>query len=447
MKKHYHFIGIGGIGMSGLARILAERGASISGSDIKRSYVTDALEKKGIKIFDQQHADNISSDMLVIYSTDIKKDNFELASAEKKGCQLLHRSDLLAELMSDSKALAIAGTHGKTTTTSLLTTVLIEAGQDPTFVVGGIVAPYQTNAKEGKSPYFVVEADESDGTFTKYHPWGSIITNIDGDHLNYFKTYEALKNSFKLFASQIQSREHFFWCGDDEKLRSLDLPGICYGFKENNDLLITNFNQNGWNISYDCAFKGHLYAKIEVPLTGMHNALNSAAVFGLCLMLGIPENEIRKGLKLFKGVGRRCEKKAELNQVLFLDDYAHHPTEIDATLKAVKSAVGKNRLIAVFQPHRYSRLQYCINQLDDVFNEADDVIVTDIYSAGEDPINGISSHSIIESIANNHRSCSYCPRLDLAEKIMQIVHPGDVVITLGAGDITKLASEIDSICN
>lgn len=440
---HYHFIGIGGIGMSGLARILVGRGYAVSGSDINRNYVTEALEKSGIKVFDEQNALNISSDMLVIYSSDIKKDNPEYAAAIKKGCQLFHRSDLLAQLMTDSHSLAIAGTHGKTTTTSLLTTVLIETGRDPTFVVGGIIAPYQTNAREGKGNYFVAEADESDGTFTKYHPWGAIVTNIDGDHLNYFKTWEALVASFQQFASHIKSNNQFFWCGDDENLVKLNFLGISYGFNENNELLITNFRQNGWKISYDCHYKDHHYLNIEVPLAGKHNALNSAAVFGLCLELGMPEEEIRKGLAAFKGVARRCEKKIEYNQVLFLDDYAHHPTEINATLRAVKSAIGIKRLIAVFQPHRYSRLQYCLNLFGNVFNDADEVIVTDIYSAGESPIPGITSKAIIESIAKEHLSCRYYPRDELAAKLICFVQPGDVVITLGAGDITKLSIEIE----
>lgn len=443
MKEHYHFIGIGGIGMSGLARILAKRQHPITGSDISKNYVTEGLEKAGIPVQYAQHYDNIQPFMHVVYSSDIKNENPELKAAHDKGCHLWHRSDLLAQLVSTSKGLAVSGTHGKTTTSSLLATVLKEAGWDPTFVVGGIIGAYQTNASEGKGEYIAIEADESDGTLTKYHPFGAIITNIDGDHLNHFKTMEALISSFKQFASQVSSPDHLFWCGDDPLLSNCeDMLGKSYGFASSNDLQITRYLQTGWQISFDCTYNGRVYSDIEVPLTGKHNALNSAAVFGLCLELGMDDQEIRMGLKSFKGVKRRCEKKGEMSGIVFLDDYAHHPTEIDATLKAVRHAIGTSRLMAIFQPHRYTRLQYCLNEFEGVFDHADMVIITDIYSAGEQAIPGVTKEKIIESITKTQPSCHYIPRQQLTSEIMKLMKPNDVVITLGAGDITKVAQEV-----
>lgn len=442
-NKKCHFIGIGGIGMSGLARILLSRNVQVSGSDLTASYVTHGLEKAGAKIFMGHSPNHISTDMTVIYTSDIKANNPELEEAQNLQCPMLHRSDLLQELMSEYKTLAVAGTHGKTTTTALLTSVLIEAGLDPSFAVGGFLPQLQTNAANGKGEFFVAEADESDGTFLKYHPWGAIVTNIDCDHMDYFRSEEALIESFSQFMNKIESPSRLFWCGDDARLRSLNKPGFTYGFSKECDFRITNFRQMGWKIWFDIENRKQSYINIEVSLTGQHNALNAAAVFALSLCAGVREAEIRKAFQSFKGVLRRCEVKGEFHGVLLLDDYAHHPAEIKTTLKAIKSSIQERRLIAVFQPHRYTRTRDCLGQYGKIFDAADQLVVTEIYGARETPIPGLSSRQIVEEVeASSSIPCLYIPRLKLAEELAAILRPHDVVVGMGAGDITKLSQEL-----
>lgn len=443
MTTKCHFIGIGGIGMSGLARILLKQNIQVSGSDISSNYVTEGLVKAGAKVFVGHSPDNISPEMTVIYSTDIKKDNPEFQAALSMKCPMLHRSDLLLQLMHGYKTLAIAGTHGKTTTTALLTAVLSEADFDPCFAVGGILPNLQVNAGYGKGEYFVAEADESDGSFLKYSPWGAIVTNIDTDHMDYYKSDDKLKEAFKDFIGKVESSQNLFWCGDDARLVSLKPKGISYGFDKHCLLRATRFSQEGWSISFDANFKGRAYADIEVALTGRHNALNALAVFGLALSIGVPEQSIRKAFKNFHGVMRRCEKKGESQGVLFIDDYAHHPTEIMATLKALREAAGERRLIAVFQPHRYTRTQECLGTYGKIFDDADALFITDIFGAGETPISGLTSKCIAEEV-KQHSTIPFMlvQRKDLAREIGTFLRPHDIVVGLGAGDITKLGPEL-----
>lgn len=443
MNQKCHFIGIGGIGMSGLARILLSKKVKVSGSDITTNYVTEDLINSGAKVFVGHSEEHISPDMTIIYSSDIKKDNPEFQAAVAKKCRMLHRADLLKELMQGYQALTVAGTHGKTTTTSLLITVLNEAKLDPTYAVGGIIPQLQSNAAHGSGHFFVAEADESDGTFLKYDSFGAIVTNIDNDHIDYYKSLDSLKEAFKEFISKVRNKDHLFWCADDPILANLEPKGIGYGFTPGSSLHLTNFKQEGWSIRFDLHFKGIDYNNVEVALTGKHNALNAAAVFGLALTLGIPEKTIRHALSHFKGVGRRCEKKGDVHGILILDDYAHHPTEIRATLKAVRNAIREKRLIAVFQPHRYTRTKECLDHYKDIFNDADEVIVTDIYAAGEQPIPGVTTEAVFNHVkAENTSSCRYVPRNQLVSALADLCRPHDVVIGLGAGDITKVGNEL-----
>jgi UDP-N-acetylmuramate--alanine ligase len=438
-----HFIGIGGIGMSGLARLLLRKQSDVSGSDIASNYVTEELIKEGIQVKIGHSAKYITPEMTVVYSSDIRKDNPEFQAAMDLNCSLLHRSDLLAALMKDHTSFAIAGTHGKTTTSALLTWVLESAGQSPSFSIGGIVPNFQTNAAAGKGHYFVAEADESDGSFLKYCPYGAIVTNIDTDHMNFFKTESSLIHHFKTFMGQVANPDHLFWCGDDERLAALQMPGLSYGFSSDCSLVLRNFRQASWSGVFDVVFNGQCYEQITIPLTGIHNALNAAAVFGLALKLGIDCDVIRRSFLAFKGVLRRCEKKGETHGILFLDDYAHHPTEIETTLRGVRKAVGERRLVAVFQPHRYSRTADCLGQYGGLFQQVDELFITDIYAAGEAKIPGLSSQLICEEIKNHTKqSIHYIERGRLAEEMAHFLLPHDVVITLGAGDITKLSSEI-----
>ena len=324
--------------MSGLARLLLGRKLPVTGSDITSSYVTEGLIKEGAKVYFGHSAQHITPDMRVIYTSDIRPDNPEFLAAQQLKCPLMHRSELLAELMRGYKTLAIAGTHGKTTTTALLTHVLREAKYDPSFAVGGVL-PKLHNSGHGSGDYFVAEADESDGTFLRYSPWGAIVTNIDLDHLDHYKSENALIEAFQAFMEKVSVKDHLFWCGDDVRLHSLQPAGISYGFGEENQLRASHFYQEGWNSLFDIYFQGRHYPKIQLARIGKHNVLNALAVFGMATSIGISENTIRQAFQTFEGVGMRCEKKGEAYGIQFIDDYAHHPTEIQCTLNGLREAV------------------------------------------------------------------------------------------------------------
>ncbi len=444
MSDKYHFIGIGGIGMSGLARIVLSRQGCVSGSDISVNDTTKALIASGGVIHVGHSAAHIKPGMTVVYSTDIKKDNPEYQAAIELKCPLIHRSEMLQRLMEDKQGLAVAGTHGKTTTSSLLAWVLKCAGKDPSYAIGGVIPQLKSNAEHGNGPYFVAEACESDGSFRHYKPYGAIITNIDLDHMDYYVTEEALEKAFSQFISSVSSPDHLFWCGDDKRLQSSVKPsGISYGFGSHCQLQASRFVQKEWSIHFDVTFNGKRFEDVSVALTGKHNALNALAVFGMAISLGINEMDVRNALKTFGGVLRRCEKKGEAQGVLFLDDYGHHPTEIQATLKAVRGAIGERRLIVIHQPHRYSRAKECMGLYGSVFNEADLVFINEIYAAREQPIPGVSHEQIIEEIQQDIRDrCQFMPRKEIAQKLVGILRPHDVVLTLGAGDVTAISSEI-----
>lgn len=443
LNSHYHLIGIGGIGMSALAHLLLNRCATVSGSDSSWNATLEDLNKKGAVIYRQQLAKQINSQMTVVYSSDIKLENVEYQAALDCQCRLIHRSDLLVELTQGYHSLAIAGTHGKTTTSSLLATVLVEAKLDPSFAIGGILPAFQSNAWGGKGDLFVFEADESDGTFIKYHPFGAIVTNINNDHLNNFQHSEKnLIEAFSLFASQVQSSAHFFWCGDNLHLKSLNLKGFSYGFNADCDWQIIDFNQEGFESVFTLFHQGQIFKDIFLPLIGLHNLLNAGAVFGLALALGVSEASIRQGFKSFKGVLRRCEIKAVYNDILFIDDYAHHPTEIQTTLQGIRKAIANRRLIVVFQPHRYSRTQTCLGQYKKIFELADQLVLTDIFAAGEAPVANLS-HLTVQNEIEKHSEvvCEYVPRSAISHYLSHALQPCDVVVTLGAGDITKVTDE------
>lgn len=442
MKK-CHFIGIGGIGMSGLARLALHKNISVTGSDIASSYVTEALEKAGVQVYVGHSASYITPDTTVVYCTGIKDDNPEYRAALELKCPMLHRSELLQQLMSAYRSLAIAGTHGKTTTSSILTWVLETCGQSPSYAIGGVIPQLSSNAGHGNGDYFVAEACESDGTFLNYTPFGAIVTNIDLDHMDHYVTEKSLLEAFETFLKKVGSTKHSFWCGDDTRLKNLNPPGISYGFGNHCKLKASNFKQSGWSISFDVEFNGTTYREVEVALTGKHNALNALAVFGLGLSLGLKENDIRQGLRTFGGVLRRCEKKGESHGILFLDDYAHHPTELRATLKAIRAAIGERRLVVVYQPHRYSRAKECMGMYGDVFREVDHLFVTEIYAANEKPLDGVTHEKIINEIQTDIRKpCLFAERSKIADTLTSFLRPHDAVVTLGAGDITKLSAEI-----
>jgi UDP-N-acetylmuramate--alanine ligase len=429
--------------MSALAKILLQKGVQVSGSDASSSYITDDLKKAGANIFLGHSHEYISPSMTVIYSTAISQDHPEIQAAKAHNARLMHRSELLRELMQDKQALAVTGTHGKTTTSSLLAHVLYEADLSPSFAIGGTVCNLQSNGGHGKGEFFVAEADESDGSFLRCSPYGAIITNIENDHLNYWKTDEALVAGFKQFASHVIHKEHLLWCADDPCLASLQLPGKSYGFSAEANIQIRGWRQENWGSLFDLHIKGQTVSLIEIPILGRYNALNAAAVFALTLSLGISEGLIRQAFKTFRGVKRRMEKKGENNGALIYDDYAHHPTEIRETLKAAKQATGEKRLVVAFQAHRYTRTQDTWQEYLTAFESADVLVFTDIYSSGEQPIEGITGPLLFKAIheANSFEGY-FIKRDEMAGFLSKFLRPHDVLITMGAGDITHLGPEV-----
>lgn len=445
MNQGYHFIGIGGIGMSGLARILTDLKMSVTGSDLTASYVTESLEKLGISVFIGHQETNVPPQATVVYSSDIKQGNPELAIARQRGQPVLHRSDLLVQLMERQEVLAVAGTHGKTTTSALLTTVLFEAGMEPSFAVGGMVFPHYGNGAWGGGRFFVAEADESDGTFLKYHPFGAILTNIDRDHLNHFGSEEAIVAAFDTFAKHVQCSQHLFWCGDDHHLRKIMQQGVSYGLGPSCTLRAENRKQIGWRQTFDIVYQGQRFSDVEIALAGVHNVCNALAVFGLAHSLGIHEQVIRRAFATFGGVKRRCQKIAEEEGLLILDDYAHHPTEIKTTLNGIRQAIGNRRLLVIFQSHRYTRTSDCLGQFGTVFESADEVILTEIYAAGEAPIEGVTHDRLLSELQQDEVSACYLPRKKVAEIVLELLQDGDVVVTMGAGDITKVGPQLAAL--
>lgn len=444
MKK-CHFIGIGGIGMSALAQILLQRGYRVSGSDLSTSPIVERLQSCGAVIFNAHTKENLEGCSLVVYSTAVNEQNPEMQRAVEEKIPLLHRAELLRELLVGYQPLLVTGTHGKTSTSALLAHLLLSVELHPSYAIGGWVRSLAANGQHGKGPYFVAEADESDGSFLKYPSFGAIITNIDGDHLDFWKTEGAMTEGFRKFGHSVASSNHLFWCGDDEILRTLNFKGYSYGFGEENDLRVQSFYQSGWKMVFDIKFDGKEYKEIELPSIGGHQVLNAAAVFGMGLALNIEESLLRRGLATFQGVNRRLERKGAIDGIEIYDDYAHHPTEIRATLRALKHAIGSRRLIVFFQPHRYTRTRDCMSAFGAAFHHADLLVVTDIYGAGEPSIEGITAEGLYEEIRRqSEREVYYVPRKELVPFFNRLHKMGenDVVVSMGAGDITMLAKEL-----
>jgi len=443
MDRHlvYHFIGIGGIGMSALARIALRKGYRVQGSDAACNANTRSLEKEGAKIFLGHDASQVGEGCIIIHSSSIKKENPEWQKALALNLKILHRSEFLQQLQQGKKSLFITGTHGKTTTTGLLSSVLQESLLDPTFVIGGILHPWNTNARLGAGPFFALEADESDGSFLKGEPFGAIVTNLEREHLEYWQTDAALEAGFQQFLQGVKNKDLLFWCQDDLGLRKLRPEGVSYGFSEGASLRALRFEQKGFHLLFDAEFAGKRYETIAVRSIGRYNALNALAVFGLSLRLGIDEGAIRRAMREFGGTGRRMELVGSAAGVDFFDDYAHHPTEIEVTLQALKEAVHPRRLVAVFQPHRYTRVRDLGALFPDSFSAADLLIATDIYGGGEEKIPGVDTAFLLQKIQEK-RAVTYIAREELEGRLLSYLLPGDVLVTLGAGDITYLGRKI-----
>ncbi|AZO76392.1 MULTISPECIES: UDP-N-acetylmuramate--L-alanine ligase [unclassified Bosea (in: a-proteobacteria)] len=446
-----HFVGIGGIGMSGIAEVLHNLGYKVQGSDASDGANVKRLAEKGIKTFVGHKAENIGEAEVVVVSTAIKRDNPELMAAREQRLPVVRRAEMLAELMRLKSCVAIAGTHGKTTTTSLVATLLEKGGLDPTVINGGIINAYGTNARMGESDWMVVEADESDGTFLKLPADVAIITNIDPEHLDHFGSFDAIKAAFRAFVENLPFYGFAVMCIDHPTVQEQvgqieDRRVITYGENPQADFRLLDIDLSGGRSKFTLLIRDRKRGREEVvrdlimPMPGHHNALNATAAIAVAYDLGVPVEQIRAGLAGFGGVKRRFTKTGEWNGALIFDDYGHHPVEIAAVLKAARAST-KGKVIAVMQPHRYSRLSSLFADFAACFNDADSVIIADVYAAGEQPIAGIDRDSLVAAIkARGHRHTLPLESPDkLAGMVAELAGPGDYVVCLGAGNITQWA--------
>ncbi|WP_428031291.1 UDP-N-acetylmuramate--L-alanine ligase [Ancylobacter sp.] len=446
-----HFVGIGGIGMSGIAEVLHNLGYTVQGSDVSESANVKRLAEKGIKVLIGHAAENIDGAEVLVVSTAIRRDNPELVAARAKRLPVVRRAEMLAELMRLKSCVAIAGTHGKTTTTSLVATLLDAGGFDPTVINGGIINAYGTNARLGDGEWMVVEADESDGTFLKLPVEVAIVTNIDPEHLDHFKTFEAVQAAFRSFIDNLPFYGFAVMCTDHPVVQALvghveDRRVITYGENPQADVRIVDVDLRGGVCRFAVLFRDrtgtvvHELRDLVLPMPGKHNALNATAAIAVAHELGASDEQIRSALAGFGGVKRRFTRTGEVDGVTIFDDYGHHPVEISAVLRAARAST-EGQVIAVVQPHRYTRLQSLFDQFATCFNDADHVIVADVYAAGEAPIPGIDRDHLVEALrARGHRSVTALPGPEaLAGLVKGLMKPGDYVVCLGAGNITQWA--------
>lgn len=445
-KKRIHFIGIGGIGMSGIAQILAKKGFQISGSDIKSSDIIEGLKLLGIKVFLSHSFLNIQEVDLVVYSSAIGPDNPELIAARERGIPIVKRARLLAELLDEKKGIAISGAHGKTTTASLISLLLNEALLNPTVSVGGVVKNFSSNALSGSGDFFVIEADESDGSFLYYKPLYSVITNIDREHLDYYRNIDEIIEAYLKFANNTKENGKLICFGQNEYINKMleltDKERLTYGMDKACDIYATDMVIERYGSNFECHFKGSLLGRFALSIPGKHNILNSLAAVGIGMELGIDLNLIKSTLLKFEGSERRFQVKLQLNDIIVIDDYAHHPTEIETTLR-ILDTWQKKRLVVVFQPHRFSRTKFLREEFGKCFKGADLIIITEIYPAGEKPLPGISAESIIQSLKENgYANSLFVPKQELLSVLLDMVRSGDIILILGAGDIGRFSSEL-----
>ncbi|QDC00055.1 UDP-N-acetylmuramate--L-alanine ligase [Mesorhizobium sp. 8] len=446
-----HFIGIGGIGMSGIAEALHNLGYKVQGSDQADGANVQRLREKGIECFVGHRAENLGDAEVVVVSTAIKKSNPELMAAREKLLPVVRRAEMLAELMRFGNAVAIGGTHGKTTTTSMVATLLEAGGLDPTVINGGIINAYGTNARMGAGDWMVVEADESDGTFLKLPADIAVVTNIDPEHLDHYGSFDAVREAFRQFVENVPFYGFGVMCTDHPEVQALvsrigDRRVVTYGGNAQADVRFINHRMDGAASLFDVTIRNRksgadkTIAGLRLPMPGRHNVSNATAAIAVANELGISEQDIRKGLSSFGGVKRRFTHTGSWNGVEVFDDYGHHPVEIKAVLKAARDAT-KGRIVAIAQPHRFTRLHDLFDEFAACFNDADTVMVAPVYTAGEDPIEGVTGETLVARIrAGGHRDARYIegPQA-IAPIVREIAKPGDFVIFLGAGNITQWA--------
>jgi UDP-N-acetylmuramate--alanine ligase len=443
--RHIHFIGIGGVGMSGIAEILVNLGYTVSGSDQKRSDTIERLERMGVKVFIGHDAANVEGAHVVVYSSAVARENVEVAVARQRQIPVIPRAEMLAELMRLKYGIAVAGTHGKTTTTSMVATVLAEGRLDPTIVVGGRVLSFGSNARLGQGDYMVAEADESDGSFLKLTPTVAVVTTIDAEHLDHYGTLDAVREAFVAFLNKVPFYGAAIVCLDEPNVqlllpRVVDKRVITYGLDSSADLVARRVHLAGLTSRFEVVHRGVGLGECALKVPGRHNVANALAAIAVGLDLEIPFVTIQKALAAFAGVQRRFQVRGTTAGVTVVDDYGHHPAEIRATLAAAKAGFD-GRVIAVFQPHRYTRTFHLRDEFATAFNQADVLVVMDIYAAGETPIEGVSAADLAERIrAHGHRHVTYLggDRARLLDHLCDITRPGDLVLTLGAGDVGQL---------
>jgi UDP-N-acetylmuramate--alanine ligase len=454
INKRVHFIGIGGIGMSGIAHLALCRGVKVSGSDLKESRATEELRKLGAAISIGHDPRNIQDVSLVVYSSAIKADNPEMQEARAKGIPIIKRAQALAQLMNGETVITVAGSHGKTTTTSLVSYLLLEAGLSPTVAIGGIFKNIDSNVYSGRGGFFIAEADESDGTFLYYEPRYSIITNIDREHLDYYKDFQNEVEAFKEFINRTKSAGCVFCCADDINLKgilkSYEKRYVLFGLDQDADIYPKNIQMRGLTSEFDCYYrvprlgKEHRFLdRFYLALGGKHNISNALSVIGIGIELGIDLKIIKLALSQYQGAARRLEIKFKGKDVLILDDYAHHPTEIKATLAAARNLDFK-RMVVIFQPHRYTRTKLLLDEFSQSFDLTDCLILTDIYPASEPPIEGVSGESIYNKIKERlpGKTMYFLPKEKIKDFVLNNIQPQDLIITLGAGDIVKVNDEL-----
>ena len=447
-KLKIHFIGLGGAGMSGIARIMLAKGFTVSGSDKTDSPVLTSLKALGAKVFVGHIKENLADAQLVIISAAITENNPELVAAKQGGIPVVARANALAWLMSESTSVAVAGTHGKTTTTAMLTVALQSAGADPSFAIGGTINNAGTNAHSGSGPIFVAEADESDGSFLAYKPSGAIITNVELDHVDHFADEEAVFAVFEQFVDSIKPGGFLVACGDDSGVKHLlsqikrsDLKILLYGEDSNNDFRIDRINLAPTTSSAALTITGRKIGELNLAVAGKHNLLNAVAAFAAGSAMGVTEDKLITGLKSFTGTRRRFELKGEVAGVKVIDDYGHHPTEINVTLTAAKNLAQSGRVLVVFQPHRYSRTAVFSHQFAKALANSDFTFLLEVYAASEQPIPGVSSLLIIKDMKSDQ--AKFEPSMvQVVSEVAMMAKSGDVIITLGAGDVSSLGDPI-----
>jgi UDP-N-acetylmuramate--alanine ligase len=444
-RKHVHFVGIGGYGMSAIARILLDLQFAVSGSDVTENRFIQKLVERGAQVAIGHDASHIQGAEIVVYSTDIPADNIEVVAARAQGIEVLHRSQMLARLFNDKKGIAITGAHGKTTASSMIAQTLEICGIDPTYIIGGEVIGLQGNAKAGRSEYVVAEADESDGTFLEYAPHMAVLTNVEPDHLqNYGGSFENLKQAYRVFLRQVRPDGIAILCWDDAYVRDMaqEVRGsyITYALNRPADYVATHIRPHLREITFTAQRGQEILGEVTLRIPGRHNVSNALAAIIVCLQMGLSFPEIAGALYEFQGTKRRFQVIGEVDDILVIDDYAHHPTEIEATLAGAK-ALGR-RMVIVFQPQRYSRTHFLLHEFSQAFALADEVIINSIYAPpGEQPIPGVSAQRLTELILQNSNPHArfIATKEAIVDDLLAHVRPGDLVMTMGAGDIWRVS--------